>query len=80
MRKTSEPRIFMLALRIHNRCEENCWRKLCRVTSALAEQISINLQCKHTILGSDVLRILGLIWELKEFKFENAALALDFKG
>ncbi len=31
-------------------------------------------------LGSDVLRTLGLIRELKAFKFEQAALALDFKG
>ena len=36
---------------------------------------------KPTFLGSDVLlRTLGLIRELKAFKFERAALALDFKG
>ena len=31
-------------------------------------------------LCSDVLRTLGLIRELKAFKFEHAALVLDFKG
>ena len=30
--------------------------------------------------GSDVLRTLGLIRELKAFKFEHAASALDFEG
>ena len=33
-----------------------------------------------TILGSDVLRILVFIRDLKAFKLEHAALAIDFKG
>ena len=71
-----------MSFHIDNRSEENCRRKLCRATSALAEQISINLQCKRKkiILCSGALRILGLIKELKAFKFEHAALALTSKG
>ena len=55
-------------------------RKLCRVASALEKQIQLICNASIKILCSDVLRTLGLIRELKEFKFEHAALELDFKG
>ena len=67
------------ASQIDNRCEENCRRKLCRVTSALAEQISTICNTSIKILCSDAVSIFGLIRELKAFKFKHAALALDHK-
>ena len=46
----------------------------------LEKQIQLICTASIKILCSDVLRALGLIRELKAFKFEHAALVLDFKG
>ncbi len=49
-------------------------------TSALEKQIQLICNASIKIICSDVLRTLGLIRELKAFKFEHAAKVLDFKG